>query len=75
MAQHEMELETILVNGQTRPLRVEVLADLLVECGIDPQGQGIAVAVDGTVVRRGAWRSHRLRGGEEVEVVGAVQGG
>ena len=71
----EMELKTILVNGRTLPLRVDVLADLLAECGFDPRGQGIAVAVDGTVVRRGAWSSHRLRGGEEVEVVGAVQGG
>jgi thiamine biosynthesis protein ThiS len=70
-----MEPKTILVNGRRRPLRVEILVDLLVECGFDPRGQGIAVAVDGNVVRRVAWSSHRLRGGEEIDVVGAVQGG
>jgi sulfur carrier protein len=70
-----MEPKTILVNGRRLPLRVDLLVELLVECGFDPRGQGIAVAVDGTVVRRAAWNSHRLRGGEEVDVVGAVQGG
>jgi len=70
-----MERKTIQVNGETHQLRVELLADLLVECGFDPRGQGIAVAVDGEVVRHGDWTSHRLEGGEEIEVVGAVQGG
>jgi sulfur carrier protein len=70
-----MESKTIRVNGETHRLRVELLADLLEECGFDPRGPGIAVAVDGEVVRRGEWSSHRLSGGEEIDVVGAVQGG
>jgi len=36
---------------------------------------GIAVAVNGTVVRRSAWDSTPLADGDEVEVLTAVQGG
>jgi sulfur carrier protein len=36
---------------------------------------GIAVAVNGEVVRRGDWESTRLSDGDQVEVLTAVQGG
>jgi len=36
---------------------------------------GIAVAVNGEVVRRGAWESTPLADGDQVEVLTAVQGG
>jgi sulfur carrier protein len=36
---------------------------------------GVAVAVNGDVVPRGAWAATPLRDGDQVEVVTAVQGG
>ncbi|MGD0068768.1 MAG: sulfur carrier protein ThiS [Streptosporangiaceae bacterium] len=36
---------------------------------------GIAAAVNGDVVPRGSWTVTRLRDGDQVEVVTAVQGG
>jgi sulfur carrier protein len=38
-------------------------------------GRGIAVAVDGDVVPRAEWPRHELRGGQEIELVTAMQGG
>ena len=37
--------------------------------------RGVAVAVDGEVVPRGAWEATTLREGQQVEVLHAVQGG
>jgi sulfur carrier protein len=67
--------ETIEVNGTPRALQEGTVAELLQALGRDAQGSGIAVAVNGEVVRRGAWGERRLRGGDRVEIVGAVQGG
>jgi sulfur carrier protein len=36
---------------------------------------GVAAAVNGAVVRRGAWETTALADGDEVEVLTAVQGG
>lgn len=36
---------------------------------------GVAAAVNGEVVRRGAWASTQLADGDQVEVLTAVQGG
>jgi len=36
---------------------------------------GVAAAVNGDVVPRGSWAATPLRGGDQVEVVTAVQGG
>ncbi|MGH3300430.1 MAG: sulfur carrier protein ThiS [Streptosporangiaceae bacterium] len=36
---------------------------------------GVAAAVNGAVVRRGAWDTTALADGDEVEVLTAVQGG
>jgi sulfur carrier protein len=38
-------------------------------------GRGVAVAVGGEVVARGAWQTTALSDGERVEIVVAVQGG
>ena len=45
------------------------------EAGGPETGRGVAVAVDGEVVPRGEWRRTRLREGQQVEVLRAVQGG
>jgi sulfur carrier protein len=67
---------TIVVNG--RPTELEpaaTLAEVLARLGYDRGGAGIAVAVNGEVVPRGAWAATRLGESDHVEVLGAAQGG
>lgn len=51
------------------------IADLLTDRLDDPRPTGIAVAVNGEVVRRDDWPHRPLVDGDQVEVVTAVQGG
>ena len=55
-----------LPDGATMAAAVAELTDL---------ASGVAAAVNGDVVRRGAWADTPLRDGDQVEVVTAVQGG
>ena len=50
------------------------VAEAIAEAGADERN-GLAVAVDGEVVPRGAWERTDLREGQSVEVVAAIQGG
>ena len=68
----------IIVNGEAAPdvpagITVAELVRLL--AGVDPQGRGVAVAIDAVVVPRGAWTTTAIADDARVEVVGAVQGG
>ena len=69
-------MNQITVNGQTRALvdRLDV-ATLVREVTGHDGPTGVAVAVNGNVVRRGAWRDTELRAGDEIEVLHAVAGG
>lgn len=49
------------------------LAELLTEQGVT--GPGIAVAIDGKVVRRADWAATPLSDGMEITVISAVCGG
>jgi sulfur carrier protein len=65
---------TLIVNGDPREIPSWTsLADLVTE--IVPSPQGVAAAVDGAVVPRGAWPDTKLADGSVVEIVTAVQGG
>ncbi|GAA2380489.1 thiamine biosynthesis protein ThiS [Catellatospora methionotrophica] len=65
---------TVVVNDRPRPTRRgETVADLLATLDVPPRG--VAVAVNGEVVRRTDWPAHRLLDGDRVEVLTAVQGG
>jgi sulfur carrier protein len=66
---------TIRVNGETETLAVATLAALLQEKDIDADARGVAVALNGAVVPRAAWRDTRLACGDAVEIVHARQGG
>lgn len=59
---------TELDNGAT-------LADAVAVAGAADELRGVAVALDGEVVPRPDWPTQRLREGQDVEVVRAVQGG
>ena len=65
---------TVVVNDSPRPAeRGETVADLL--AGLAVPSRGVAVAVNGEVVRRADWPAHRLTDGDRVEVLTAAQGG
>jgi sulfur carrier protein len=51
------------------------VAALVAELQVPAEGRGVAVAVDGEVVRRGAWAQTAVPDGAAVEIVTAVQGG
>ena len=66
----------IAINGTVedfeQPPRLVDLLDTCVGPGTPP---GVAVAVNGEVVRRANWPDVRLADGDEVEIVKATQGG
>ena len=51
------------------------VADAVRAAGADGESRGVAVAVDGEVVRRMEWAETKLKSEQTVEVVRAVQGG
>jgi sulfur carrier protein len=63
----------IRVNGDSEEFLDETVQDLLHRRGIEPRG--IAVALDGEVVRRGAWGETKVHDGTQVEIVTAAAGG
>jgi len=66
---------TIHVNGESEPLAAATLDALLAEKAGDTMQRGIAVALNGSVVPRAAWRGTALKPGDSVEIVRARQGG
>jgi sulfur carrier protein len=75
MRDERIEAVTIRVNGELRPLGSRLVSGLLRELSQDPRGVGVAVAVNGEIVPRGNWGTHELHPDDEIEIVGAVQGG
>jgi len=69
------ERRSIQVNGTERVLQSRVLSELLTELGYRVEQRGFAAAVNGSVVPRSRWEDHELHAGDDVEIVGAVQGG
>jgi sulfur carrier protein len=68
-------VQTIEVNGQSEPLEAGSVSALLQRRGIDPAGRGVAVALNGSVLRRADWPEVALRTGDRIEIVQAKQGG
>jgi sulfur carrier protein len=66
---------SIRINGQDEPLAAATIAALLAEKAVDVGQRGIAVALNGAIVPRAAWRETQLRAGDNVEIVRARQGG
>jgi sulfur carrier protein len=66
----------IELNGRRAELpEGATVADAVEEVGVDGELRGVAVAVDGEVVRKADLRLTKLRSDQSVEVVRAVQGG
>jgi sulfur carrier protein len=67
---------SVTLNGEPRELAEPATVEAaLAAAGVPEPGHGVAVAVDGEVVRRSAWSAIELRDGQSVEVLRAVQGG
>lgn len=65
---------TITLNGDARELAADTtLASLMTE--LTGSTRGSAAVVDGEVVPRREWSEFRLRDGQVVELITAVQGG
>lgn len=68
-------MSVLVVNGDPRPLVPgETVADVVAAL-LGAAASGVAVAVDGQVVRRTDWASTVLTHGTRVEVLTAMQGG
>ncbi|AMB43664.1 MULTISPECIES: sulfur carrier protein ThiS [Methylobacteriaceae] len=68
----------LTVNGETCEREAADLAALFAteaeERGIE-SSQGIAIAVNGRVVRKSVWAETSLNEGDRIEIVRAMQGG
>lgn len=66
----------VLVNGRENDVPDSQTVLHLMETMMESvDNGGVAVAVNGEVVRRGDWSQRVLRDGDDVEVLGATQGG
>jgi sulfur carrier protein len=65
---------TITLNGESCELAEQTTLVAFIESRTGGT-RGSAVVVDDEVVPRGAWADYRLRDGQRVELITAVQGG
>jgi sulfur carrier protein len=65
----------IRINGVEEELAVTTLSELLAARGIDPAARFVAVAINGSVVRRSEWSAKPLTPGDDVEIVRPLSGG
>jgi sulfur carrier protein len=63
----------IRINGEDQPFIDESVMELLQRLSIETRG--VAVAIDGEVVRRSEWSTTRVHEGGVIEIVTAVAGG
>lgn len=63
----------IRVNGEDQTFVPESVEELVRRLSIEPRG--VAVAIDGEVVRRSEWGVTRVDDGSVIEIVTAVAGG
>ena len=63
------------INGLDEEVAATTVAQLLADRGINPAARFLAIAVNGTVVRRAQWPEAALKAGDAVEIVRPLQGG
>jgi sulfur carrier protein len=63
------------INGVDEEVAATTVAQLLAARGIDPAARFLAVAINGTVVRRTLWEGAAIHAGDTVEIVRPLQGG
>jgi sulfur carrier protein len=65
----------IRINGADEEIAASTVSELLAARGVDPAVRFVAVAVNGSVVRRSEWPSRVLAAGDDVEIVRPFSGG
>jgi sulfur carrier protein len=65
----------IKINGVEEEVAVTTLRELLAARGIDLAARFLAVAVNGSVVRRSEWGAKPLTHGDNIEIVRPFSGG
>lgn len=65
----------VTVNGETLRVAPAPLREALCEIGYDPEQEGIAVAVNLSVVPRSEWGAVSVAAGDQLDIIGAKQGG
>ena len=66
----------LIVNGKEVETEPDLSLDKLLQQHLELRKlEGIAVAVNGEVVPKGAWRERTLAAGDRLEIIRAVQGG
>ena len=65
----------IRINGAEEDVTAMTVSELLAARGVDPAARFLAVAVNGSVVRRSEWPSRPLAPDDNVEIVRPYQGG
>ena len=66
---------TVILNGAPHDVTDAATVADVVPSGDAEKARGVAVALNGTVVRRAEWASTRLSAGDRIEVLRAVGGG
>jgi sulfur carrier protein len=65
----------IRINGVDEEIGASTVTELLVARGVDAAARFVAVAVNGSVIRRSEWPSTVLAVGDNVEIVRPFSGG
>jgi sulfur carrier protein len=65
----------IRINGIEEEIAATTVSELLVARGVDPVARFVAIAVNGSVVRRAEWPSRILTAGDDIEIVRPFSGG
>jgi sulfur carrier protein len=63
------------INGVKEDVAATTVAELLMCRGIDPAARFLAVAINGSVIRRSEWSSKSLGPDDDVEIVRPFSGG
>ncbi len=67
--------QALTINGENRETAAETVADLLKEENVPLEAKGVAVALNGSVVRRADWSATPLHAGDSIEIVKPFSGG
>ena len=66
----------LTLNGEYKTIDSQSLLSLVEKtCAQSPPPQGIAVAINGVVVRRSQWSTTQLHAGDDIEILWASSGG
>lgn len=68
-------MPALTINGENRESNAATVAALLEEENVPLEAKGVAVALNGALVRRTEWQETALSAGDMVEIVKPFSGG